>query len=145
MNQSEPVAVPIQEQETTQVKAKDRQPSGEVLDEGLDHSSYIGTYGSPFLADYLGIRDLYKTDPTGSVVSMVDEITDQLLTDSDGQPLIFVLKDMISRMEQEMNLKPNDAGLYRLNKIYRFMMIKGRLNKEQLLRQQVLDDIESMI
>ena len=145
MSQYEPVATPIKEVETTQEKSRNIQPDSEVLDEGLDHSSYLGTYGSPFLADYLGIRDLYKSDPTGSVVSMVDEVTDHLLDESDGQPLVFVLKDMINRMEQEMNLKDNDAGLYRLKKIHKMMTIKKNLANIEKMKRQALDDINSMV
>jgi hypothetical protein len=76
---------------------------------------------------------------------MVDEVTDHLLDQSDGQPLIFVLKDMVERMEQEMNVKKDDAGLYRLKQLHKLITIKSRLANLDKMRQQAIDDINKMV
>jgi len=144
---SEPVAVPVQPAEpaTREAKVRSTQTSDQILDEGFDHESFVGTYGVPFVADYFGIKDLYKTDPTGSVVSMVDEVTDFLLSEAQDQPLVFVLKTMVDQMEQELNLKPTDAGFYKLKQLHRLTTLKQKLAQVEDLKQVALDDIERML
>lgn len=142
---SDPVAVPINTTlEQTPKFGASKSENSQMLDEGLDHESYIGTYGSPFIADYLGIRDLYKSDPTGSVKSMVDQVTSYAF-DEVEQPMIFAMKDLFTRMEQELNLHNSDAGLYRLKQIHKLMTAKQRIKSLEAAQQQAIEDIRKML
>lgn len=144
---NEPVAVPV---EPTDVghrqghEARVKQPEEMIVDSGMDHSSYEGTYGSPLVADYLGLRDLYKTDPTGSIKDMVKDLT-QHLYDVTEQPMVFAMEDALERMEQELNLKKEDAGLYKLKKLHNLMTAKQRIQELERARAQAIDDINSMM
>jgi len=147
MNQSEPVAVPVTESPDVgqmQGETKTRSAEDQIIDGGLDHSSYEGTYGSPLVADHLGVRDLYKSDPTGSVVSMVDDLT-QHLYDLVEEPMVFAMEDALSRMEDEMNIKKDDAGLYRLKQLHKLMTMQQRLSSIESMRKQAIDDIDEMM
>lgn len=137
---SEPVAVPVQVSNDPSVKRPERQTEGQMLDDGLDLSGYRGTHDSPYVADYLGLRDLYKTSP--DIASQVDKLTEHLINKTPNMSMVFVVKQLLDEMSQEMNLKDNDAGLYKLKKIHKLIEMKTRLSSLDELRQQVLNDIE---
>lgn len=137
---SEPVAVPLQVSNDPSVKRPERQTEGQMLDDGLDLSGYRGTHDSPYVADYLGLRDLYKTSP--DIASQVDKLTEHLINKTPNMSMVFVVKQLLDEMSQEMNLKDNDAGLYKLKKIHKLIEMKTRLSSLDELRQQVLNDIE---
>lgn len=139
---NEPVAVPVQPS-TDQPKSRPTpQSEGQMTDEGLDLSGYRGTHDSPYVADYLGLRDLYKTNQ--EVASQVDSLTKHLIDKTPNMSMVFVVKQLLDEMSQEMNLKDNDAGLYKLKKIHRLIEMKTRLNNLEELRQQVINDIEKV-
>ena len=137
---SEPVAVPVQVSNDPSVKRPERQTEGQMLDDGLDLSGYRGTHDSPYVADYLGLRDLYKTSP--DIAAQVDKLTEHLINKTPNMSMVFVVKQLLDEMSQEMNLKDNDAGLYKLKKIHKLIEMKTRLSSLDELRQQVLNDIE---
>lgn len=137
---SEPVAVPLQVSNDPSVKRPERQTEGQMLDDGLDLSGYRGTHDSPYVADYLGLRDLYKTSP--DIAAQVDKLTEHLINKTPNMSMVFVVKQLLDEMSQEMNLKDNDAGLYKLKKIHKLIEMKTRLSSLDELRQQVLNDIE---
>ena len=136
---SEPAA-PVQVSNEPSVKGPERQTEGQMLDDGLDLSGYRGTHDSPYVADYLGLRDLYKTSP--DIASQVDKLTEHLINKTPNMSMVFVVKQLLDEMSQEMNLKDNDAGLYKLKKIHKLIEMKTRLSSLDELRQQVLNDIE---
>ncbi len=118
------------------------QNQDQVTDEGLDLSGYRGTHQSPYVADYLGLSDLYKTNP--EISEQVDKLTGYLIEKTPDTSMVFVVKQLLDEMSQEMNLKDNDAGLYKLKKIHKLIEMKTRLNNLDELRQQVLSDIEKV-
>jgi len=139
---SEPVAVPnIPSTEAPKQRAE-AQTDSQIVDDGLDLSGYRGTHDSPFVADYLDIRELYKTNQ--DIAGQVDSLTKYLIEKTPDTSMVFVVKQLLDEMSQEMNLKENDAGLYKLKKIHKLIDMKTRLNNLDELRQQVLSDIEKV-
>lgn len=118
------------------------QTQDQVTDEGLDLSGYRGTHQSPYVADYLGLSDLYKSNT--EISEQVDKLTGYLIEKTPDTSMVFVVKQILDEMSQEMNLKENDAGLYKLKKIHKLIEMKTRLNNLDELRQQVLSDIEKV-
>lgn len=139
---SEPVAVPVSPTQEVQKSPVVKQTETQMIDDGLDLSSYRGTHESPYVADYLGIRDLYKTSP--EIAGQVDKLTEHLIGKTKDMSMVFVVKQILDEMSQEMNLKENDAGVYKLKKIHKLIEMKTRLNNLDELRQQVLSDIEKV-
>lgn len=118
------------------------QTTDQVTDEGLDLSSYRGTHQSPYVADYLGLSELYKSNP--EISGEVDKLTGYLIDKTPNTSMVYVVKQLLDEMSQEMNLKENDAGLYKLKKIHKLIEMKTRLNNLDELRQQVINDIEKV-
>lgn len=118
------------------------QTQDQVTDEGLDLSGYRGTHQSPYVADYLGLSELYKSNP--EISGQVDKLTGYLIEKTPDTSMVFVVKQLLDEMSQEMNLKENDAGLYKLKKIHKLIEMKTRLNNLDELRQQVINDIEKV-
>jgi len=139
---SEPVAVPIIPSVETSKPQVEKQSDSQIVDDGLDLSGYRGTHDSPFVADYLDIRELYKTNP--EIAGQVDSLTKYLIEKTPDTSMVFVVKQLLDEMSQEMNLKENDAGLYKLKKIHKLIDMKTRLNNLDQLRQQVISDIEKV-
>ena len=138
---SEPVAVSVTP--STESKTRpEKQTDSQIVDDGLDLSAYRGTHDSPYVADYLDIRELYKTNQ--DIAGQVDSLTKYLIEKTPDTSMVFVVKQILDEMSQEMNLKENDAGLYKLKKIHKLIEMKTRLNNLDELRQQVLSDIEKV-
>lgn len=139
---SEPVAVPNIPSTEAPKQRSEVQTDSQIVDDGLDLSGYRGTHDSPFVADYLDIRELYKTNQ--DIAGQVDSLTKYLIEKTPDTSMVFVVKQLLDEMSQEMNLKENDAGLYKLKKIHKLIEMKTRLNNLDELRQQVLSDIEKV-
>lgn len=138
---NEPVAVPVIP--STESKTRpEKQTDSQIVDDGLDLSGYRGTHDSPYVADYLNIRELYKTNQ--DIAGQVDSLTKYLIEKTPDTSMVFVVKQLLDEMSQEMNLKENDAGLYKLKKIHKLIEMKTRLNNLDELRQQVISDIEKV-
>ena len=118
------------------------QTQDQMTDEGLDLSAYRGTHQTPYVADYLGMGELYKTNP--EITEQVDKLTGYLIEKTPETSMVFVVKQLLDEMSQEMNLKDNDAGQYKLKKIHKLIEMKTRLSNLDQLREQVLNDIEKV-
>lgn len=139
---SEAVAVPNVVSNVEVVRESNPQTSGQVLDEGLDLSSYRGTHQIPYVADYFGVKELYGANEGTN--KMVDSITEYLINQTPNQSMVFVVKQILDGMAQELNLKEEDAGLYKLKRVHKMIEIKQRLDMVEKMRQQALADIENI-
>lgn len=141
---TEAVAVPVLKVEEPQVpRVKSATNEAQVIDEGLDLSGYVGTHGKPFVADYFNVADLYKTN--SDVKEMVDGITQHLIDKSPGESLVYVVKDMLDKYVAEMNLKDNDAGLYRLKRVKKIIDLKAQLAQLEAMKDKVARDIDAEV
>jgi hypothetical protein len=140
---NEPVAVPVSKLEIEDLLPSNRVREKEytIQDEGLDLSSYRGTHGVPFVADYFGIRNLYKTND--EIKTKVNEITEHLINETDGQSIVYAVKYLLDEMGEEMNLKGDDAGIYKLKKILNFIRLKNKLSAIDNMKAKVLQTIEN--
>lgn len=118
------------------------QTQDQMTDEGLDLSAYRGTHQTPYVAEYLGMNELYKTNP--EITEQIDKLTGYLIDKTPDTSMVFVVKQILDEMSQKMNLKDNDAGLYKLKKIHKLIEMENRLNSLDELRKQVLNDIEKV-
>jgi len=141
---NEPVSVPAKEQaQSTSKPDRSAVDEGTILDEGLDLSGYLGTHGKPFVADYFGIGDLYKTNP--EIAGMVDNVTENIIGQTEGMNLVYVAKSILDELGQEVNLKDNDAGLYKLKQVLKIMSLKSQAKQLDLMKKKVLDDIDGIV
>jgi predicted transcriptional regulator with HTH domain len=140
---NEPVSVPsVEKAQTNSTPKTSAVDEGQILDEGLDLSGYIGTHGKPFVADYFGIGDLYNTNP--EIAEMVDGVTENIMSQTEGMNLVYVAKSILDELGQEVNLKENDAGLYKLKQTIKIMGMKQQAKQLDLMKKKVLDDIDKM-
>jgi len=140
---NEPVSVPsVEKAQTNSTPKTSAVDEGQIIDEGLDLSGYIGTHGKPFVADYFGIGDLYNTNP--EIAEMVDGVTENIMSQTEGMNLVYVAKSILDELGQEVNLKENDAGLYKLKQTIKIMGMKQQAKQLDLMKKKVLDDIDKM-
>lgn len=125
-----------------QIATEAPQTQDQMTDEGLDLSAYRGTHQTPYVAEYLGMNELYKTNP--EITDQIDKLTGYLIDKTPDTSMVFVVKQILDEMSQKMNLKDNDAGLYKLKKIHKLIEMENRLNSLDELRKQVLNDIEKV-
>jgi len=139
---SEPVAVPVQDKP---IEKREITPEieGEILDDGLDLSGYRGTHGSPFVADFLGLRDLYKTNE--EIKQNIDGITKHMIGKTEGQSIVYAVKDILKQYTDELNLKDNDSGIFKLKKITQLIQAKEKVHMLEKMRAQAISDIENMV
>lgn len=140
---NEPVAVPAEPKVEQPRENRSAVDEGQILDEGLDIASYRGTHDSPFVADYFGIGDYYKTNP--EISEKVDFITEHLIRKTEGQSLIYVAKQILDQYGEEMNLDPKDTGLYRIKRVIEMIKARDRVDMLEGLKQQAIHDIENMV
>jgi hypothetical protein len=114
-----------------------------ILDEGLDLAGYKGTHGSPYVADYFSVRDLYKTNP--EIQGIVDQITGEMIAQTEGESLAFVVKDLLDQLSGELNLKDNDSGIYKLKKVHKLLSLQIKLKSLDEMKQKALQDIENVV
>ena len=145
---NDPVSTPVpvtaleNAMETNKPKRSAKE-EGVILDEGLDLSGYRGTHGKPFVADYFGVSELYDTN--NEIAAMVDQVTENIIAQTEGMNLVYVAKSMLDELGQELNLKDNDAGLYKLKQTLKVMGMKNEARQLDLMRKKVLDDIDNMV
>ena len=142
---SEEVAVPIKETpvENKEKVVKSAVDDGEILDEGLDLSGYLGTHGKPFVADYFGIGNFYSTNE--EIAQKVDTITEYIINKTEGASLVYVAKQLLDQFSEEMNLQNEDTGLYRMKKILQMIGARTKLDLLEMMQKQAIADIETMI
>ncbi len=140
---NEPVSVPNEPTAPIEQRVKSAQDEGQILDEGLDLSGYRGTHDSPFVADYLGIRDLYKTN--NEISQQVDQITQHVIDKTEGQSIVYVVKEMLDQYKDEMNLKEDDSGIYKLKKLLQLIKAREKLSQLEAMRSMAITDIENMV
>jgi hypothetical protein len=109
----------------------------------LDLAGYRGTHDAPFVADYFGIRDFYKTNP--EIQAQVDEITEDLIEQTKGESLVFAAKDILDTLTSELNINENDTGLFKIRKALELMRAKRKLRTIDLMRAKVAQDIEKVL
>lgn len=139
---SEPVAVPVEPIEEVATK-RVRSDKEEMISEGLDLAGYRRTNDSPYVADYLEIADYYKTNP--EIASIVDSITEFIISETDGESLVFAAKDILDQFSDELNLDPSDTGIYRAKKIKGLIDARQKLRMLDKLRAKVERDIEDSV
>lgn len=139
---SEPVAVPVQQQEPVAEEPIIKQPEMQIVDENVDLVVYHKTHGIPFVADFFGLHDLYNNDK--EIKASVDEVTEYIQNKTKKTGVVFLAKEMLNELSQEMNLKDNDAGIYKMKKVKQLIKMKGRLASLDHLRRKVLEDIDKI-
>lgn len=142
---NEPVAVPVQQKPEGVIEqvVSSAHDEGQILDEGLDLSGYFGTHGKPYVADYFGLADLYKTN--SDIAEMVDDVTREIIKKSDGQPLIYVAKDILDVHANELNLQETDSGIHKLKQTIKFIGMKNQAQALDEMKKRVLADIDNMV
>jgi len=138
---SEPVAVPVEEvQETTRVHEDHKEV---YLDDSTqNHLSYKATNGVPYIIDYFGVNDFYKTNET--VTQMARELH-EILVKEDSETTIAQTKETLDSLLQELNLKSNDAPFYKLKKALFLAKIKARQADLESKKLQVLADSQKLV
>lgn len=140
-NSPEPVAVPIIQSEQP-LKEYSPQASGQQLsDEGLSLTEYEHTHQMPYVADYMGLSDLYGTSSV--VKSLVDRVGKYLSEETPDQ-LTFVAKQRLLELGQLANISDSDAPLYRLKQIHKVLMMQRKSGKLKKMKAQVLADINNI-
>lgn len=140
---NEPVATPIvQPEQSAEKKARPVSPSESIINDGLDLATYRNTHGRPYVADYFDIGDLYKTNK--EVTQLVDDITTHLIDKTDGESIVYVVEQLLKEYGQSMNVKDNDAGLYKLKRVHKYIELKTKEANLKQMQEQVLADIEKL-
>jgi len=141
---SEPVAVPIEPKPfVADVRVKSASDEKTILGENLDMAGYRATHDSPFVADYFGLRDLYKTNP--DIASQIDSVSEYLISQTEGESIIYAVKAILDQLAGELNMNDEDTGLYKLKKVKQLIKMKEKVKLLDMMKQQALDDIEEEV
>ena len=135
---NEPVALPLAP--STQVLKADKvyKPEEVSLDDGISTESYLQTHGVPFVADYFGVGDLYKTNE--QVKNLTDDLQAKFLSKIDGDRTVYILKSMIEDLGKEFNDNARDAGYFRLKNMAHFYETRETLQSLKRMRLKALED-----
>jgi len=137
---SEPVAQPSENQSlvSKSVMSSVSQETGMNVDDlMLNHLSYKASNGQPYIIDYFGINEFYENNK--EVTAMARELH-ELLVNQDSETLVAQTKDALDFLTQELNLKDNDAGVYKLKQALTLARIRQRQNELEGKKLQALAD-----
>ena len=139
----QPVSVPVTPVENREVKQDRAHNESQILDEGLDIAGYRRTHDSPYVADYFGLRDFYKTNP--DIAQQVDEITEDIIEQTQGESLVYAAKQILDQVRDEMNLSDDDTGLFRIKKALELLRARRKLRYIDSMRAKAVSDIENQM
>ena len=138
---NDPVASPI-EPTIIEQRVSSAVEEGQILDEGLDLDGYINTHGSPYVADYFGLRDLYKTNEE---INEQVEVVTKYVRDKTENGVVYASKALLDEMSGGLNLQDKDSGIYKLKRVVDLIRAKSQLEVLDVMRKKALADIESMV
>ena len=131
---SEPVAVPVVE--TSEVKESyNPQPTSMTADENSNHLSYKATHGVPYIIDYLGIKEFYEVSEP---ITALSRQLHTLLVSDDNNETIEETKLKLDQLSEELNLKDDDSGIYKLKKLLALATARQRLVELETKQAQAL-------
>lgn len=136
---NEPVAVRVDPKPEEKHEYNPQRDGQTVSDEGLTLDEYFNTHQMPYIADFMGLSDLYGT--SSIVKSLVDKMTRYL---GEEVPMAFAVRQRLTELGQLANVQDTDAPLYKLKQMHKMLMIQRKSGRIKKLQQQALADIDNI-
>lgn len=133
---SEPVAVPVEPQESNQPPRSAKRIGGVdgSIIEASSIDDYQATKGQPYVADYFGIDS--RNEEFAGLISDVNEWISEV---TDGS--IGMAQQELETMFEVLNLKDTDSGFHNINKVREFIEVKRQQMQMESMMEQVERDI----